>query len=166
MITDLYKDPICARYAKLITDVNKTIKRVYFGEPIRIGASELPALIIEKTDTSIRPFTNMEDQHDIKINFTIVTDVRQTISDDKQLVAGFASLYNIIEGRDATYKLKVDSILGILRKNAEVDPGLNLRTDLETASRAVYGMTLGKRQDDHFSIEGSVQITAHFIQLR
>lgn len=98
---------------------------------------------------------------------TIVTDIRKDISDEVAIVPGISSLYNLIEGRDEdTYELKPESILGIIRKYAEIDVAHNLRTDLDTETNTDYGMTHGKRQEGAWSIEGVITITANLIQLR
>lgn len=162
-----YIDPIMKKYADLIKTGNGLFKRVYFGEPIRIGASELPALIIAKVGTNVGNLTNAEDMHSLRLSFTIVSDVRDTISDDKEMVHGVNSLYNLMEGRDdTTYQLKANSLLYILRHNVELDIANNLRTDISTMTTVDYGMTMGKRQEGMWSIEGTVEIIANFTQVR
>lgn len=167
MSNQMYIDPILKKYADLITGVNKEIKAVYYGDPIRIPASSLPALVLAKIDTSVSNHSNVEDLHRIRISFTVVTDVRETIGDDKTMVAGVNAMYNLMEGRTAgTYALRTDAILNILRTNVEVDSSANLRTDLDSMTRVDYGMTVGKRSEQGWSIEGAIEVTAHFIQVR
>jgi hypothetical protein len=167
MADEIYVDPILKKYGDLIQNNTKVFKRIYFGEPIRIGASELPSIILSKVDTSVKNLSNVEDEHSIRISFTVVTDVRETISDDKPMVKGINQLYDLMEGRqDGTYALKPSSLLGILRHNVELDVSQNLRTDLSSSSRVSYGMTQGKRSENGWAIEGMVEITCHFIQNR
>lgn len=167
MAENQYVDPILKKYAQLIEGYTKAFKRIYFGDPIRIGASELPALILAKVDTRVRNHSNVEDLHEVRISMTIVADVRDTISDDKLMVRGVNLLYDLMEGRtEGTYKLKTESLLNIIRHNVELDPGQNLRTDLETITRVDYGLTMDKRKESSWSIEGMVELTAHFIQVR
>lgn len=145
----------------------KVLKRVYYGDPIRVASSELPVLILSKVDTRVMNLTNVEDEHAIRISITIITDIRDTISEDKTMVAGVNALYNLMEGRtEGTYQLKADSLLYILRHNVELDTANNLRTDLRTMTRIDYGMTMGKRAKEAWSIEGNLELTAHFIQIR
>ena len=108
----------------------------------------------------------MEDEHSVRISLTVVSDVRDTITDDKTMVSGTNALYNIMEGRNEDYTLKLDSLVYILRHNVEIDTGHNLRTDLKTMSRVDYGLTMGKRKAEAWAIEGSLEITANFSQLR
>lgn len=167
MSIDPYVDPVLKKYADLIQANTKIFKRVYFGDPIRIGVSELPALILAKVDTRVSTMTNVEDRHEIRITLTAITDVRDTISDDKEMVKGVNSLYNLCEGRqDGNYQLKTDSLLYILRHNVELDSGNNLRTDLNTITRVDYGMTINKRQKDAWGIEGMIEFIANFNQIR
>ena len=161
-----YKDPIMKKYADLITGINKEIKRVYFGDPVRIGASELPALIISKLDTRVGNLTSAEDGHAVRLSFTIVADVRDTIQDDKEMVRGVNSLYDIMEGREDDYTLKTNSLLYILRHYAELDVANNLRTDLATMTSIDYGMTMGKRKEGAWSTEGTIEIISNFTQVR
>lgn len=155
------------KYGELIRAGNKEIKGVYYGEPIRIPKSSLPALIVAKVDTTVVHQNNVEDLHHIRLAITIVTDIRDTISEDKTMVAGVNALYNLMEGRnESDYTLKADSVLYILRHNVEVDSARNLRTDLDSMTRVEYGMTMGKRAENEWSIEGMLEITSHFIQLR
>lgn len=164
---NLYQDPILKKYADLIKSQTNVFKRIYFGDPIRIGASEYPALILAKVDTTVSNHSNAEDEYQIRISMTIVMDVRDTISDDKEMVKGVNSLYNLVEGRNADdYTLKPESILNILRHNVELDSGKNLRTDLSTQSRVDYGMTINKRAPESWGIEATIEFTTNFIQNR
>lgn len=162
-----YQDPVLKKYVDLIRANMGDLKQVYYGDPIRIGVSQLPALIIAKLASTSKQITNVEDEHRMQISITIVTDVRDTISDDKTMVSGTNMLYDLMEGRqEGTYQLKPGSLLSILRHNVELDPANNLRTDLDTVTKVDYGMTLGKRKEQAWSIEGIVTFIANFIQVR
>lgn len=165
-----YEDPIIKKYADLIKSQTNVFKEIYQGDPIRVPASLLPCLIISKIETRVGQTTNVEDEHGIALRMTIVTDIRQDLStneNDSKLVEGIASLYDIVEGRDATtYALKSSSILDILRGNQVVDATYNLRTDLDTVTRVDYGETLRDREPELWSIEARIEFVAHFIQNR
>lgn len=165
--TNLYQDTIINKYFALIeAALPGLFKSKYQGDPVRIPASNMPALIISKVQTTVAPHTNSEDDHSIAMVLTVVTDIRDERSETIEMTPGVAKLYDIIEGRDANYKLKSTSILHILRSNIEVDEGLNLRTDLGTNTRIDYGMTIGKRQPEAFAIEAQVEFLARYSQLR
>lgn len=161
-----YTDPIMQKYADLIKSKTNNFKRIYFGDPIRLPGSELPVLIITKSDTIVENLNNQEDMHSIRIAFTIVADVRNTISEEQTMVRGVNNLYDYMEGRDSDYKLKDSSLLAILRNNVEVDTANNLRTNLNSFTKVDYGMTVDKRGQESFAMEAMVEIVANFIQIR
>lgn len=166
-MSGIYSDPIIRKYIDLIKAATPVFKGVYQGDPIRIPDSNLPALILSKGSTRIGPLSNVEDEHEISLILTVITDVKNEVSDDKSIAAGVAQLYDIIEGReDATYALKAQSILNILRSNLVVDQGVNLRTDLGSITRADYGLTIGKRAPEQYAVEGQIEFIATFSQLR
>lgn len=166
---EIYKDPIMKKYFDLITGIvgEGVFKGLYYGDPIKIPQTRLPALIISKDESRMSVLSNVEDEHLMAFTLTVVSDIRAEINDDKEIAPGVASLYNIIEGReDDTLKLKTKSILHILRNNVDVDTSLGLRTDLGSITRADYGLTVGKRANDAWAIEAQVEFIAHFTQLR
>ena len=163
----VYSDPIIQKYIALIESKISAYKQFYTGDPIRLPASMLPCCIISKTETRIGPITNAEDQHEMQLTLTVVTDMRAEIRDEKDIAPGTARLYELIEGRDAdTLQLQPQSILHILRNNLLVDSSLGLRTDLETITQAEYGLTVGKRAPEQWAVEASVSWVAHFVQNR
>ena len=162
-----YSDPVIQKYADLIKSKTAVYKAIYFGDPIRIPASKLPALIIAKRATNTSYASNAEDRHDVQLVFTVVTDLRKDISDDTSLVAGVTSLYDLIEGRDpSTLVLKPECLISILRHNVDLNQNVQLYTDVSVPTKVDYGMTMGKRDEDHWGIEGTVTVTATLIQLR
>lgn len=161
-----YVDPILKKYASILQAGNKQIKRVFFGDPIRIGGSELPALVLAKISTTVENETNVQDRHRVRISITLVTDVRDSISEDKTMVRGVNALYDFMEGRNEDYSLKATSLLDIIRRNVELDVANNLRTDLDSVTTVEYGMTAGKRSENGWSVEGMLELTATFTQLR
>lgn len=163
----MYQDPIIKKYIELIQALRPDIKAYFQGDPFNIAKSNLPAVIISKQQTAVTSLTNAEDGHQIGIVLTVVTDIRDERNDNDLITPGIAQLYDIIEGRDdGTFKLKTNSILNILRANQIVDSANNLRTDLSTITNAQYGMTLGKRSPEGYSVEGQVEFIATYSQLR
>jgi hypothetical protein len=167
-MAEIYKDPIIKKYQELIeASMPGLFRSMYQGDPIMIPKSSMPALVISKSRTRTGVLTNTEDEQEIALILTVVTDLRDEINDDKQMVPGIAQLYDIIEGReDDTFKLKTNSILHVLRSNVVVDQANNLRTDLGSITTVDYGITVNKRAQGSFSIEGQVQFNAQYSQLR
>ena len=161
-----YVDPILKLYADLLTNGNKAIKKVHYGET-NIGQSELPAIVISTERVETNAFSNAEDQHAIQIRVRVITSVLKDITGDNQKVqAGLSQLYDIIAGRnESDLKLKSTSLLDILRSNDRLGPNLKVITDLDTSTSIDYGSTV-QGDDGAWSLEGEISFTAHFNQLR
>ena len=165
----IYRDPIIGAIIDRIKDNNGEIKRYYQGEPTQIGDSVLPCVIIAKRQTEVGKFTNSQDEHSIDLVLTVVSSIRRELTteqDSEDIVKGVASLYDIVEGREATYALKSTAILGILRDNISLDIANNLRIQLEGVTRVDYGETLRNRKPEEWSIEAQIHFSCHFIQIR
>lgn len=167
-MSDLYIDPIIKKYQDLIKAAIPGLFKFYYqGDPIMVPKSNIPALILSKTQTRIGNHDSAADEHEISLVLTVITDMRDEISPDKSIEPGIAQLYDIIEGRQtATYALKSTSLLHILRSNILVDAAMNLRTDVGSITRADYGLTVGKRDRDTYAIEGRIEFVATFSQNR
>ena len=163
----VYRDPVIAKYIDLIKSKTNAFKAFYYGDPIRVPASNLPALIISKVVTDMTEFTNAEDEHNMQLTFTVITDLRSDISDDTTMVPGTNALYYLLEGRDKdTLNLNPDSLAYILRHNVDLNQNYKLYTDVGSKTRISYAMTVGKRDASVYGIEGSITIVAKLVQLR
>lgn len=164
----LYKDPVITKYFDLIKSAvgDGVFKQYYYGDPWRVPFSSTPCIILSKSATAVSNLTNAEDEQEMELILTVITDVRNEINDSQDVAPGIAKLYDILEGRESNYKLKEKSLLHIIRNNVEVDTALNLRTDLASITRVDYGLTVGKRAPEAYAIEAQLQFVAHFIQLR
>lgn len=165
----MYIDPIIQKYIDLLKANNGEIKAFFQGEPTKVAVSLLPCVFISKGQTNVGKITNVEDQHEIGLSVALVTDIRKELStneNDNHVVEGVAKLYDMMEGRDATYVLKTTSILNILRTNQLVDVDNNLRTDLTSITTVDYGETLQERNPAEWRIEARINLVAHFIQNR
>jgi hypothetical protein len=158
-------DPIIKLYFDLIAKNTNAFKAFYYGDPIRIPASSLPAICCSRRMTGAKPEDSANDQHDMQLVFTVITDIRSDFSDDVTKVPGWAQLYDIVEGRDpATLLLKTTSLLNILRHNRDV--ANNVWTDMATPTRVDYGLVANKRQPGNWSIEAALTTTVSLVQLR
>ena len=164
-----YTDPIISKYIDLIKANTPAIAAFYQGEPIRIPASSLPCAIISKKETRVGPLTNAEDEHEISMSITVITDLRKDLSTEDNIakaVAGVSTLYDLMEGRNDDYTLKDQSLLGILRSNLLIDGAHNLRTDLNSITRVDYGTTLRSRPQEEYAIEARLDFVCSFSQVR
>jgi hypothetical protein len=163
-----YQDPVINAYIEMIKKyTGNTIKKFYQGDPIRIPVSNMPAIIVAKRQTMTSYATNAEDSHKVTLVITVVADIRNDISQDTALVPGMGALYDLMEGRDpTTLQLKPSSLLSIIRHNVDVNQQFQLFTDVDTPTKIDYSMTLGKRGEDMFGLEGSLTTVCTCIQLR
>ena len=161
-----YSDPIITKYLDLVKANTGAFKSFYQGDPIRVPKSNLPCVLLSKTETRVGNLTNVEDEHGVMLVMTVVVDIRDELDDNKAIVSGVAKLYDIIEGRESNLKLKTSSLLHILRNNTFVDEANGLRTDLDSITSVDYGMTIGKRAPEAWGIEAAITFIAHFTQIR
>jgi hypothetical protein len=161
-------DPIITKYFDLIRSKTGDLFRgFYYGDPIRIPASMLPAVIGARRATRTSTFTNAEDIHKMTLVFTVVSDVRTDIQDDTTLVPGNSRIYDMMEGRNPdTLALKDTSLLSILRTSIDIDPAHQLWTDMTGPTQVEYGLVLNKRSQPSWSIEASITTVASLVQIR
>ena len=165
---ETYRDPIISKIMEIVSAaMPNTFAVMYQGDPIRLLSSDLPALIISKTMTRVGKHNNADDEHEISMTMTIVTDIREELGGPEELVPGVAQLYELIESRNTNdYSLQSNCILHILRSNIELDTAKNLRIDLASITRNDYRLTLNKRAQDSYALEGEIQFIVNFIQSR
>lgn len=161
----MYIDPILTEIAELIKASNKDIKEYYFGDPLIIPRSNLPSLILSKATTVVEDHTNAEDSHRMNIVLTLVSDIRQDFNNlANGEVAGWNTLYDIMEGRNMDYTLKPTSLPQILKSNANLSH--NAQIDVDNPIRIDYGLTIGKRGERAIAVEANLFLTVFFDQLR
>lgn len=164
-----YQDPIIQKYIDLFEANGLGVKKYYHGEPVRVPASELPVAMISKRGTKVGPFNNADDEQEIALTITVITDIRADLSTEESqgdIAAGIATLYEIIEGRNTDFTLKSNTVLDILRGNITLDAVHNLRTDIGSITSVDYGLTFANRAPDQWTIEARVDFVAHFVQTR
>jgi hypothetical protein len=170
MPANLIKDPIIKLYFDLIASKTDKFKGFYYGDPLKIPTSMLPALIGMRRATTAKQFTNAEDQHDLQLVFTVVTDIRKDISDQTQLVPGWTSIFDLMEGRDpATYQLKPESLMYILRHNVDFAQAQQIWADISAPTKIQYALVMNRRGgtvEPAWSIEATISTTVTITQLR
>lgn len=160
-----YQDPIVKALFDLIdASDGGAITSYFYGDPFMIPRSKLPALIGSKDTTEIGDMTTAEDEHKVRIVLTLVTDIRDNFGDTAGIVAGWQTLYDIIEGRGSDFKLKSTSLVDILRTNANL--GNQAQIDVTAGMVTDYGLSLGKRGETSISVEANLIVPIYFSQLR
>jgi hypothetical protein len=166
---DTYIDPILRKYGELILANTGAIKEVYYGEPQKFPSVDIPCIFISKRATNADALTDTEDQHNMAITITVVTDIRSDLTTqdaEQNVVAGIATLYDIMEGRNEDYTLKDTAILNILRHNFVASGSPQLITDLDSVTHVDYMKTLSNRAPQQWTVQASVDIVCKFIQTR
>jgi hypothetical protein len=115
-----FKDTI----ADTMIDLLKTnlgsagFKQYYYGDPIAIPQSQLPAVVVEFESSDITVSTTAQDDVDdvlvIKLVFNKKSDFNKTASE----IAGHRRLRELMQGVDSTTgKIAANTVIGILRAN-------------------------------------------------
>lgn len=161
----LYLDPVLEKYKALIKANTSAFKLFYQGDPKAVPQSGMPAIILEREETRVGAVTNAEDMQEMAVRMTAVVDVRSDLHETSDgVVPGYATLYDLVEGRDSTYTLKSTALIDILRSNILVDSVYNLRTDIGTLTRVSY--TERQRGENLWTVEAVISFVCSFIQVR
>jgi len=102
------------KYLKDIAD--KRIKTYYFGDPLTIPASNLPALIVSKTSSNINQGATGLDEADKTYLIRLVFNKKDELGKNPNEVSAQRTMADIIEGVDSSGVWVSNSIMGVLRK--------------------------------------------------
>lgn len=161
-----YAEPVLA---KLIDKLNATgpakLKNKYFvGDPVLVATSYLPMCFISKDTTTVSIDTNIEDRHTMPIVLNIVysgvADLNESFAQ-----AGAQGIYELCEGRDSQYRLRPDTIAGVLRANQVLDSDNKLYIDIGENTSIDYVLSPPARRGI-FSVEAIVRTTLINLQIR
>ena len=161
-----YRDPIIQKYLDLIKDNTSGIKGFYNGLTGSIKVSMIPAVIISIESTEITEFSNLEDEHRIKLLLNFIADIRKDFNRTALISAGLNQVREKLVGRESDYKLKTSSIAYILRHNINIDEDNNLRTDVGSIQVTTPNEVSADRITGLWSAEGSIRFDSHFLQER
>ena len=165
----IYKDPIIKR---LITVLNAegppALKnRYYYGDPIMVAKSVLPACFITKDETLITAETNMEDRNAVRLVLNVVYDLTRDFNKSLEQITGANSLYEMMEGRDATtYNLLPNTIAYVLRKYQTLDGSGKLWIDIDTETSVDYGVRLEQRGPGIYTVEGVISCVVRHVEVK
>ncbi|MCK4454525.1 hypothetical protein KAU51_04285 [Candidatus Parcubacteria bacterium] len=162
----MYKDPIVQKYLDLIEDNRSDIKKFFNGIVTKVAASECPCIMIGIENVEVGDFSNVEDEHEVNLILTLVTDIRKNFADTVRIDSGISKVVEMLTGRGDDYKLETKSILNILRNNVNIDTTNNLRTDIGTITAVTPNEVAIGRIPEYWSTEGTIKFKAHFFQER
>lgn len=125
----IYKDPLLKKIIDLIKNNNNQIRTYYYGDPVLVPKSVLPACFVCKDMTSINSETTQEDRHRRSILIKIVVDAQSDFMKSPDQVVGINTLYQICDGLDDNGNPLPSSIAYILRHNQNLDSVFTLCLD-------------------------------------
>lgn len=161
-----YKDPVIT---SLITVFNaegpaQFKNRYYYGDPLQVGESALPAVFISKDTTAISAASLAETERSQKYVINVVYNLKRDFGKAFNDISAANSIYDLIEGCIDDFTLKSTSLSAILMKHQQLDSMLwiNLDEPLELD----YGTTINKRGEGVFTAEGVLKLTIVHHQIR
>lgn len=167
----IYRDPILVKIRDILNqDGPKKLKdRYYFGDPIAVNVSNLPACFISFDRQQISNADNSHLESNMSVVFNVVYDHKRDLMQAFDNIESHMSVVDIIEGRHDEkdpnpYAIRKDTILGALRLHEDL--GNNLWIDVGTTSDAEYGVGVGKRGPGIYTAEGIVRIQVKQHQLK
>ncbi len=160
-----YQDPVIA---KLISVLNaqgpaSLLNRYYFGDPLVVNKSALPAVFISRDKTVTGNDTVAEDYSRMGIAINVVYDLTRDFGQAFNNIQSSLAVYELMEGRGANYDFLPNSILGVLRGNYQLDATLYINLDKEV--ELDYGVTVNKRGEGIFAVEGVARFEVYHYQL-
>lgn len=167
----IYRDPILVKLRDILnTDGPKVLKdRYYFGDPIVVNVSKLPACFISFDRQEVSNADNSHLESRMSIVFNVVYDHKRDINQALDNIESHMSVVDIIEGRydeknANPFAIRKDTLIGALRLHEDL--GNNLWIDVGTASGAEYGLGIGKRGPGIYTAEGIVRIEVKHHQIK
>lgn len=161
-----YRDPVIA---KIIAVLNASgpvkLKNRYFqGDPVVVAKSQLPAVFISKDKTNIGNDTVSEDFSRMPMVLNVVYDLTRDFGQAFDNIDSATAVYEMLEARNPDYSLRSDSIAAVLRHNQQLDAHLYI--DFDKDLELDYGVSIGKRGDGIFTVEGVCKFEVYGYQLQ
>jgi hypothetical protein len=95
---------------------DKRIKAYYYGDPLVLPVSNMPAIIIENRSSTIEQGATGLDELTNVYSIKVVMSKKDEIGKNPEEMAAQRTLSDIIMKRDSNNQYEVSSIMGILRK--------------------------------------------------
>lgn len=156
----IYRDPVVRTLIEKFENEGprELNGKYYWGDPVVVNPSYLPAVFISKEDTKIRAADNMTDEHEIKLQINLSLDLRKDWNTSLDSIGSHNLAYDYLEGRDDNGDLKSTALAYICRKYQVLNEGrtwISLRDDLEID----YVIGAGIRGEDVYTLEAMLRLT-------
>src|SRR5579885_510890 len=104
----VYQDPVLAKLVGLLNaeGPSELKNRYFFGDPLVVPRSQLPAVFITKDQTRIDEGSNAEDESRMVVVLNVVYDLTRDFNQAFNDINSANTLYDVVEGRNADYTLK------------------------------------------------------------
>lgn len=120
-IIDILK---AAREAAPDTAPIKRVKRVFFGDPLIVAASDLPALVVMPVSQAVTARGTVLDQADATVKVKLVQTVKDSLGGDDPETSGMVrDAVRTFEDRDDSGKIAAWSVVGALRAKPRLTYG-------------------------------------------
>jgi hypothetical protein len=162
----MYRDPVIELLKSVLNAHGPAaLQNKYFtGDPLVVAKSRLPAVFITRDVTRITNEDVVNDRHDMAIVLNVVQDLTADFNQAFDQLNSSVTLYRWIEGRNADYTLRSDSLLYILRNYQETIAN-NMWINMAEAVEASYGVTVNKRGNGIYSVEAVIHVLITALQM-
>ncbi len=150
-------DTISTRVLRFLKDnfASGQFNAFYDGDPLLIGISRLPAIIVETSSANTLIGPTGFDKWQETITIKIVVNKRDEVGAEEDTVLGYKRLKQLVGARDITTKKFIpESLMGILRTNFTLD-------DVVIHQDVTIDYGIGERGDELLTSEAHIQFTAH-----
>jgi len=94
---------------------DKRIKRYFYGDPILINTSSLPAVVIENANQEITQKATGQDEITNTYNIRVIMNKKSEVGKNPEEMTTSRTMAQFIAGRDSNGNYNATSIVGILR---------------------------------------------------
>lgn len=137
--------------------------RYFYGDPLVVNASNLPACFVCKDSTAVRIADSAQDEHRMNLFINVVLDMKRDFNQSFENINSASTLYDLMEGRGSNYAVRTDTIAYVLRKYQQLDTNLWINYDQELTID--YGVGIEKRGPGVFTVEAVARFSAEHLEL-
>ena len=159
------RDPIVTKIIALFNASGpaRLKNRYFYGDPLLVPKSQLPAVFISKDGTSIGNEDVATDRSELRYAINVVEDLTRDFNQAFDSIGATSLVEDYLEGLTDDYDLKPTSLAYILRKNQSIGPHLYI--NIEVPLELDYGVTIGKRGDGLYTVEGVLKFEVTALQM-
>lgn len=160
-----YRDPILKALIDMLeSDGPSELQKHYiYGDTLAPPRSALPVVSVARDGTRIVSDGSMQDRHVTAIVMAVIVDYTTDLNTSFDLVKGTSKLYELVEARDTSRNLKVNTLAYALRKNQKLGDNLFISVN-DDGLLIDYGLGIEKRGSNIFSVEAILRFNVESTQ--